>query len=158
MKESMKAKGFYTIQAIDENGCIVWERHIENTLTVISQKIRSAMLMGQTNGYTFDDLDIKYIGFGTGTKPASPLDTKLQTEALRKQITKKQVISDGVVQTVVSLAPLEGNFGIKEIGVFCGPDATTEFNTGILLSRVVTNIPKNTNLTLNIVRNDVTTI
>ena len=158
MKESMKAKGFYTIQAVDEDGCIVWERHIENTLTVISQKIRSAMLMGQANGYTFDDLDIKYIGFGTGTTPASPLDTKLQTEALRKQITKKQVISDGIVKTVVSLDPLEGNFGIQEIGVFCGPNATTEFNTGILLSRVVTSIPKNTNLPLNIVRNDVTTI
>lgn len=158
MKETAHNKGSYFIQAVDDNGRVVWEKSFSNTLTSISQKIRSAMLMGDTSGYSFNDLDIQYIGFGTGTTPPSPSDTQLQTEVLRKQVTKKQIISDGLVQTVVSLSTSEGNFGIQEIGVFCGPSATIEFNTGILLSRVVTPIPKNSNLTLNIVRNDVTTI
>lgn len=158
IKERTGFKGAYTIQAIDANTGVVkkiW--HIENQLTEINQSIRSQMLAGTyTSGN--DALEIKYFAFGTGTTQPTASDTQLEAEIYRKQVTQLMQSSAGVVTSVVSLGSLECNYHIKEIGVFCGPSATGTANTGTMLSRVLFDVDKNTNIVLNIVRTDTCTL
>lgn len=85
-------------------------------------------------------------------------DTSLQNEVYRKQITQISNPNPGIVQTVVSLGSQECNYNIREIGVFSGPDAVGTTDSGTLLSRVLVNIDKNTNIVLNVVRTDTCTI
>ena len=160
MKENFELKGRYTIQACNaETGKIIKTWVVNNQLTAINQNLRTAMLLGSTSPvYEEGMFQIKYFAFGTGTTQASPNDTQLENEEFRKQITKIAQLSSGVVQSLVSVSPGESNFIIKEIGVFCGPSATSEPNTGLLLSRVNVDIEKNTNIVLNVIRQDICTI
>lgn len=145
-------RGEYLIEII-QDGEIIARHKIKNTLTTISQTSRDQMLMG-TYTATSDALQIKYFAFGTGSTPATPADTQLQTEIYRKQVTQLTNPSTGTVKSVVSLGTQEVNTIIREIGVFCGPHATSSANTGTLLSRVNVSITKNSNIALNIIRTD----
>lgn len=152
MKNKFTMRGEYLIEII-QDGKIIARHKIKNTLTTISQTSRDQMLMG-TYTATSDALQIKYFAFGTGSTPATPADTQLQTEIYRKQVTQLTNPSTGTVKSVVSLGTQEVNTIIREIGVFCGPDATSTTNTGTLLSRVNVSITKNSNIALNIIRTD----
>ena len=158
MNEKMKMKGHYIIEARDaETGKLLKAWRFDNTLTTINQTIRTQMLMGTYSG-AVDALQIQYFAFGTGTTPASPSNTQLVSEQFRKQITQITNPSTGVVQSTCSLTATDANFTITEIGIFCGPSASSSPNTGTLLSRVNTNINKNSNIVLNVVRVDTCTI
>ncbi len=157
-KENCGMRGRYIIEARDASGALVKAWSFDNQLTKINRDMRVAMLMGTASGYTLDDLVIRYFGFGTGTTAATANDTKLQNEVMRKIATKVTQTTETTVQSICSLSPSEGNFTIREIGVFCSPSATSELDSGIMLSRVNVNIQKNDNLTLNIVRQDIVTI
>ena len=162
MREEIRLKGEYIIAIIDAKTQkqIKCEK-IKNQLTSINQDIRSQMLMGTYEG-EMNALQIKYFAFGngetSGNNAPSATDTALNNEIYRKQITKIAEISPGVVQSIVSLGSLECNETITEIGIFCGNEATSEANSGTLLSRTAVTLEKNSNIVLNIVRTDTCTI
>ena len=156
--EDLKMHGSFLIKALDKDtGKILKIWRIDNQLTVVNQNIRTQLLMGTYTGGS-DGLEIKYFAFGTGNQAVTANDTTLQNEVYRKQITQISNPSVGVVQSVVSLGSQECNYDIKEIGVFVGPDALGTTDSGTLLSRVLVDIEKNTNMVLNIVRTDTCTI
>lgn len=158
MKEKTAMRGEYRIEARDaETGALLWVQRFKNQLTAINREIRTQMLQGTFAG-PLDALQIKYFAFGTGATPATVNDTALVSESMRKQVTQMTQPAAGTVQTICSLGTEEANFNIREVGVFGGPDATTAVGSGTLLSRAVVNIEKNSNIVLNIVRQDVCTI
>lgn len=159
MKDAFSLKGEYIIEIQNaKTGVILSRQRVQNALTLINQKIRTAMLLGQASGYSMDDLVIKYFAFGTDATAATSSDTKLGAETLRKQVTNITQTSPSTVRSIVSLGTQEGNFHIREIGVFVGPNATEAADSGTLLSRVVVDIDKNTNLVVNVIRSDICTI
>jgi hypothetical protein len=159
--ENIKSSGLYTIKAFEANtkelrGLWLYK----NLLTKINRDLRIAMLMGTAidAGYTVDMMQIKYFAFGTGTTPATVNDTQLVDEQYRKAVTQTTQVDASTIQTIVNLLAEEANFVIREIGVFCGPTATSDPNSGVMLSRVNVVIDKNSNLVINIVRQDITII
>ena len=151
----MKLEGFFDIE-IFRDGKLAERIHLKNLLTTVSQTARVQQLLGTYNGGS-DALEIKYFAFGDDTTPPAVSDVTLGNELFRKQITTITA-SGGNVQSIVNLGSAEANFTIREIGVFCGPLATATANSGTLLARVAVNIPKNSNITMNIVRTDVCTL
>lgn len=104
------------------------------------------------------DLQIKYIGLGKddGTiLPLAPSNTKLGNEVERKVFTKIETDGTGRVKRTVNINSAEGNFHIKEIGIFAGSAATSAINTGILVARVFYDRDKDELESINIVRTDV---
>ena len=158
MEENTFYKGSYIIEICNaDTGETLDKISIDNQLTLINQTVRTQMLLGTYTGGN-EALQIQFFAFGTGTTPASVNDTQLVSEQFRKQVTQISNPSAGTVTSIVSLTASEANFTIKEIGVFCGASATSTPNSGTLLSRVNVNINKNSNITLNITRNDICTI
>jgi hypothetical protein len=158
MREGLKLKGSYIIAARDaKTGALLWLQRLDNQLMAINQTIRTQMLLGTYTGTT-DALEIKYFAFGTGTAAVTVNDTQLGAEQFRKIVTQTSNPSDGVVKTVVALGTGEANFNIKEIGVFAGPNASAAADTGTLISRILVNIDKNSNIALNVIRTDTCTI
>ncbi len=162
---TLTMKGAYDIEALDINtGRLVWKKHIDNLLMPINQSSRAALLLGSTRAadagiaITVDDLEIKYFAFGTGTAAPSSSDTQLANEIYRKQVTQISYPQADTVSSAVSLGTSEVTTTITEIGIFCGSAATSEANSGTLLSRVLVNIPHNSNIVLNIYRTDTCTI
>lgn len=156
--EKFGLKGHYLIRIIDAgSGRVLGAWRFDNQLTEINRTVRVQMLMGNYTG-ALDALEIKYFAFGTGSSAVSAGDTALDAEVFRKQITQISNPNPGIVQTVVSLGSQECNYNIREIGVFAGPNATATKDSGTLLSRVLVNIDKNTNVVLNVVRTDSCTI
>lgn len=151
----MKLEGFFDIE-IFRDGKLAERIHLKNLLTTVSQTARVQQLLGTYNGGA-DALEIKYFAFGDDTTPPAVSDVTLGNELFRKQITTITA-SGGNVQSIVNLGSAEANFTIREIGVFCGSLATATANSGTLLARVAVNIPKNSNITMNIVRTDVCTL
>ncbi|MFC3883748.1 phage tail protein [Bacillus songklensis] len=104
------------------------------------------------------DLQIKYIGLGKddGTiLPLAPSNTRLGNEVERKSFTKIETDGTGRVKRTVNINSDQGNFHIKEIGIFAGSDATSDINTGILVARVFYDRDKDELESINIVRTDV---
>lgn len=158
MKEALHFKGHFQIEALDaHNGKVLKIWQMDNLLTEISQKVRTQMLLGTYKG-TVNDLAIKFFAFGTGTGTPSVSDTKMFDEVYRKQVTQISNPSSGVVQSVCSLGSLEANYDLTEIGIFCGPEASSLPDSGIMLSHIMWKFDKNTNIVLNIVRTDTCTI
>ena len=156
--EKLGLKGHYVIKAVDaDSGRLLGAWRFDNQLTEINRTVRTQMLMGSYTG-ALDALEIKYFAFGTGDRAVTVNDTSLQNEVYRKQITQISNPNPGIVQTVVSLGSQECNYNIREIGVFAGPNATAAKDSGTLLSRVLVNIDKNTNIVWNVVRTDSCTI
>lgn len=159
IKEQSGFKGEYLIEVIDTNTGQKEVHKIDNTLTVINQNIHLKMLLGDTTGYSFNDLNIAYFGFGTGSTPENPNQTQLVAETYRKQVTSKAIPPGAnFLESIVSLGSSEANFNIREIGVFAGSNATGAANTGNMISRIVVNIDKFENKIINIIRRDIVTI
>lgn len=153
-EQDLTLTGSFLIRALDaDTGRLVKVWRVNNQLMRINQSVRTQMLMGSYTGGA-DALAVKYFAFGTGDEAVTPEDTALDLEVYRKQITQMQNPEAGVVQTVVSLGAQECNYHIREIGVFAGPDAAITAGSGTLLSRILVDIEKNTNIVLNIVRTD----
>lgn len=103
------------------------------------------------------DLEIKYIGLGKddGTiLPLAPSNTLLGNEVERKPFTKIEKIGTGQIKRTVNINSAEGNFHIKEIGIFAGSTATATINSGILVARVFYDRDKDELESINIVRTD----
>lgn len=158
MQEDFSLRGCYMLTAHDaKTGRLLKAWRLDNQLTAINRDIRTQMLMGTYAG-AGNELTIKYFAFGDGSTPAAVTDTALENERLRKQVTQLTQPSANTVQSIVSLGSGEANFVIREIGVFCGPNATDAAGSGTLLSRVIVNVDKNSNIILNVVRSDICTI
>ena len=158
MKDSINMAGSYLIELFDsQTNQLIKRVRIKNQLTTINQTVRDQMLMGTYTGAT-NALQIQYFALGTGTTPASATDTQLANEVTRKQLTQLYLDSPGQVSSIVSFGSTEANFVIQEIGVFGGPDATSQANSGTLLARANVYIDKNSNIILNIQRSDICTI
>lgn len=101
-------------------------------------------------------IEIKYVALGAGNTPPSPSDTKLEDERFRKPVSRQLPLGTGGTQTIAYIAPHEANdFVIQEIGVFAGPDATDEPNTGVLIARALYSRQKTPLESLQITRDDV---
>lgn len=147
MKEKMGLKGHWTIE-IRDNGKLVKRLDFDNQLTNLYRN----SVLNQLYGNAFDDLEIKYLGIGTGDAPASATDTQLGTEVFRV-IPTSQTIVDNYVQTIWVIPTQIGNFTYKEIGVFCG-NATATLNSGTMISRVNVNIEKTSSMEITFIRRD----
>lgn len=151
MKERIGLRGHWTIE-VRENGKLVRVIDFDNQLTnLYKNDVLTQLNAGTTNG-----LQIKYLAIGTGTNPASPTDTQLQTEVFRVQPTSRAITAD-YVQTIWVIPVQMGNFTYKEIGVFAG-NATATLNSGMLISRVNVNIEKTESMEVTFVRRDYVTI
>ncbi len=157
MTDSLHMRGHYLIEARDAStGALLWERKIENMLMAINRDARVQMLTGEYAG-DGTEFEIKYFAFGTGSTAPTADDTQLAAEVYRKQVTRISV-DGGTVTSVVSLGAAEANYTLRELGVFCGPSASSAANSGLMISRVLIQIEKNTNIVINITRRDVCTI
>lgn len=104
------------------------------------------------------DLEIKYIALGkdNGTiLPLDPSNTRLGNEVERKPFTKVEKDGTGRVKRTVNINSAEGNFHIKELGIYAGASATSALNSGILVARVFYDRDKDELESINIVRTDV---
>ena len=104
------------------------------------------------------DLQIKYIALGKddGTiLPLSPSNTRLGNEVFRKPFAKVEKDGTGRVKRTAIITSSEGNFHIKEIGIFAGSSATSALNSGILVARVFYDRDKDELESINIVRTDI---
>lgn len=104
------------------------------------------------------DLQIKYIALGKddGTiLPLDPSNTRLGNEVMRKPFAKVETDGTGRVKRTAIITSSEGNFHIKEIGIFAGSSATSAINTGILVARVFYDRDKDELESINIVRTDI---
>jgi hypothetical protein len=155
MNEAIQMFGLFEIEAIDAiTGQRLWKKTLHNALMPINAEVRSKMLMGTYTG-SLDDLQIKYFAFGTGTSEYPADVTRLDAEVFRKQITQQSINSwQTDVTTIVSVGANEGNYHIREIGVFAGSAATATANSGTMIARTVVDIDKNSNIILNIMRTD----
>lgn len=147
MKEKMGLKGHWTIE-IRDKGKLVKRLDFDNQLTNLYRN----SVLNQLYGNAFADLEIKYLGIGTGDAPASATDTQLGTEVFRV-IPTSQTIVDNYVQTIWVIPTQIGNFTYKEIGVFCGT-ATATLNSGTMISRVNVNIEKTSSMEITFIRRD----
>lgn len=147
MQEKMGLKGHWTIE-IRDKGKMVKRLDFDNQLTNLYRN----SVLNQLYGNTFDSLEIKYLGIGTGDAPASATDTQLGTEVFRV-IPTSQTIVDNYVQTIWVIPTQIGNFTYKEIGVFCG-NATTTLNSGTMISRVNVDIEKTSSMEITFIRRD----
>src|SRR5690606_10049969 len=101
-------------------------------------------------------VEIKYIALGAGNTPPSPSDTALVDERFRKPVTRQAATGVGATQTIAYIAPHEANdFVIQEIGVFAGPDATDDPDSGVLIARALYSRQKTPLESLQITREDV---
>jgi len=94
-----------------------------------------------------DLLDIQYFAFGSDDTAAVITDAALGTEVFRKLFTLKST-SGLILSTVCQLAASEANFNIKEVGIYAGGSAAAD--SGVLLSRVIVDITKNSNIVYNV--------
>ena len=153
MNEKTGMSGEWVIEIVDAaSGEVLRRERVKNLLTSINQTYRDQMLMGTAGDPS--EFQIKFIAFGTGNTPASVNDTQLVNEVYRKQITQLTNPQPGVVRSVLSLGTQEANYTLQEIGVFCGPSATSAANTGTMISRAIINVEKNSNLVINFFRQD----
>lgn len=155
--EKSGIRGRYTLELLDaDTGDVIQQIELDNLLTDLPRSRYLKQLAGQTTGHNIGDLAIRYMAFGDGTTPAAIGNTKLDNERYRQQITAKTLSADRLTSTV-SVSPYQtgANFRIREIGIFCGAGATPAKDSGLLLSRVIVDIDKNSNTILNVIRQDI---
>jgi len=160
IREGLKMQGSITLQAIDiKTNKVVYEKEYKNLLTAPNRDYRLGMLNQAylVEGYEIQDLAIKYFALGNTTGAVSESDTELVNETDRKALTQIATSGD-TVTTVVQFAGSEANYRIRQIGVFCGDDASAVADSGLMLSIVNVDFTKNENIKLNIIRKDVCTI
>jgi len=101
------------------------------------------------------DLEIKYVAIGTGTTALTNTDTQLANEVFRVIPSNPPTkTATGEITTEFVVLETEAQVEIKEVGIFCGSAATATANSGTLLSRVLWNFDKRSNIELSITRVD----
>ena len=160
-QEKQLYKGYFEIELFDvlTKNCVYRTKILENTLTEVNRQYRQAMLNGTatSQGFTIEDLTIRYFAVGDGSTLATVNDTQLENERFRKLLTSVTTSGIDVSSTTVFLSN-EANFRIREIGIFCGNNATGTTNSGIMISRINVDFTKNDNVAMNINRIDRTVI
>lgn len=145
--------GAFEVQSFFKDGSMQVDRFPNLITDAWLNAVRDA-----TMSATPIDLQIKYIGLGkdNGTVlPLAPSNTKLGNEVERKVFSKVETDGTGRVKRTVNITSAEGNFFIKEIGIFAGSTATSSINTGLLMARVFYENDKSELQSINIIRTDV---
>ncbi|MDI9498234.1 MAG: hypothetical protein QM270_07100 [Bacillota bacterium] len=152
--------GRYEIELLDADTLELIERwELENLLMDMPRQRYLRQLAGQLNGLQINDLTVRYLAIGDGTSAPAITQTKLDNERYRQQVTAKTLSTDRLT-TMVSISPFQtaANFRIREIAIFCGGAATMAKDSGLMLSRALVDIEKNSNTILNIMRQDIVTL
>ena len=123
---------------------------LKNLITDAGLNYIRDLLDGSINPPT----QIQYVALGSSNTPASASDVKLVSEFFRKPVTKQELPGTGQVASTVYIAPYEANQQIEEIGVFAGPTATAQKDSGVLIARVLWSHLKTELESLQIVRTD----
>ena len=141
IKEFEKHLGEWEIQHI-RNGEVFKTEHLKNLITDLSLNEWADALVGSAS-----DIEIKYLALGTGDTAPTATDTQLETEVFRMADDSLSRIATGQTKSEFTLADDEALSAIKELGVFCGSTATSSFNTGLMLSRILWDIDRTANPT-----------
>lgn len=146
-------KGEYRIEAFKKNGEIEVIEFpnliMDGWLELVSQATMNATPL---------DIQFKYIALGKDNGTLLPLantNTKLGNESFRKSFTKVEDDGIGRIKRTTIIASSEGNFHIKEIGIFAGSSATITKDTGVMVARVFYDRDKDELESINIVRTDI---
>jgi len=118
----------------------VYEYHNINPIVVKTMIINNLASAAPNN-----NMVITHGAVGSGTSTPAVSDTQLQTEAARTTVTSLSNANNTLYATVFFLET-EANGTIREAGLFS--DGTSSANTGIIVSRVSTNITKTSSETL----------
>ncbi len=132
--ERLAWSGRLTIVRYDLAGREIGRDTVENFIMDVALNYVRDLLDGTINS---PDTAIKYIALGTSNTAPAASQTQLGTEIFRKAVTKQEVLGTGQLKTVVYIAPYEANQQIEEIGVFAGPNASAQANTGVMIARVL---------------------
>ena len=120
-----------TVRDLDDKILEVTEFH--NLITTVGVNMMRDFLDGLADG------KVKYLGVGTDATPPVVGGTQLGTEVFRKAITSNSKPGIGQYKTITYLAPADAVVNIRELGWFCGAGAlaSPNYNTGIMISRVL---------------------
>lgn len=134
-------KGEYLIEGYNKKGKKIFSKKYSNTTTHRLYEF----IIDQIGD--FDPVIVApnyvYIALGTGTQQANKLDTTLENELFRKQITQKRRTTNKFIYSVYLLGE-DANFHLKEIGTFLKANITA--NSGMLISRANIDIDKNSSI------------
>ena len=105
---------------------------------------------------TIADGEIKQLGLGTSGAGIDLTDTQLGNETFRKAMTTQVTGGTGELISTVYIAPSEAVFAIEEWGWFAGAGAlaSPNYNTGIMVSRIIYLKNKTATQSLQIERTD----
>jgi len=149
MLEVWKPTGNVKITVRSLDGKVIEETYLKNALVMSGRKLWRDMLKG-----TITDGQIKYVGVGSSNQVIADADIKLVAETFRNVRTTDAVPADDSYITTFYLGPTQANGTIKEIGWFCGVDATAIANSGVLLARVLWSHTKLDSESVEITRTD----
>lgn len=123
-----------------ENGILVKRAH--NKIVQSGIDLLAALFIAERqNSLPF------HLAIGKGNTPAAATDTKLQSEAFRKEVSAKQRLGS-TVSIRTQFFPAEANGDFHEFGIFIA--GTGEAGSGTLFSRLVTPYSKTSNAVLTI--------
>lgn len=149
INEDRGRSGYFVFRHVNKNG-IMQEETLKNRLMDAAINAEIDILRGISS-----DLEIKYIAIGTGITPIANDQTQLANEVFRTIPSNPPTqTASGEITTDFVILETEAQVEIKEIGIFCGSTATSSANTGIMLSRVLWNFDKRSNIELSITRVD----
>jgi len=127
MIEQCNEYGYFDIYI---NGLLKESKKNRVMNTVLSQMIGS--FLGNTN-----DLEIKYIAFGSSSTPVSNTDSVLYNEVFRTPYATRTQTAYNEITTEFSVLSTESNGQIEEIGIFGGSTASITKDSGTLISRIL---------------------
>ena len=145
-------------ESLGWNGKVYITKKNIKTKEIISQKLYYNMIMNEAlnelikSVYSTANMDLKYLGIGTGSTAVTSSDTQLDTEVYRipiitqyvsgtGQVTSRAILLDSEPWTAIP-PPTGYQLDITEIGFFGGVNATTILNSGLLVSRIVLTTPE----------------
>ena len=151
LKTVWKHRGYIRITVRDLAGNILEQTELRNTVVKVGRKMWRDMLKGD-----IADGQIKQFGLGDDDTATFDDETTLVNETFRKAFTAESTPADDQYQTVCYIAPAEAVGWIKELGWFAGAGAlaSPNYNTGILVSRVLWSRNKTNLESIEIVRLD----
>ena len=84
------------------------------------------------------DLEIKYLALGTSADSIDDMQWKLGAEIFRTGPSEAPKMgTTGEVVTEFTVLDSEAVANIQEVGIFAGPYATSDLNSGMLVSRIL---------------------
>lgn len=100
-----------------------------------------------------DSMEIKYLAIGSGSNAVEATQTKLVNETARFAVASRSS-SGAVTTTVFNMLAGEGVGQIEELGIYVGAAASSEADSGTLLSRVLWSHDKSNSEEITITRTD----